>query len=379
MVTLYKNFIHNLLNYQINMKKIISLFWAVCIVLPLFSQGKGKIVIPDLKGYVTLKCDFHIHTIFSDGSVWPTVRIDEAYREGLDAISITDHIEYRPHKQDVVASHNRSYEIAQAAARNRGIILIKGSEITRSMPPGHHNAIFLTNSDELDKPDYMDALHAAKAQNAFIFWNHPGWLAQQPDTTLWFDEHTKLLEQGLMHGIEIVNGEYYPEAHRWCLEKKLTMIGNSDVHAPMSPFEPGKHRTMTLVFASSATPEAIHEALKERRTAVYEEEFIIGEEKYLKELFENAVEISIRKTDDKTVQITFKNKSDLIFHLKKAKADTRLVYLRNTSIDLFTIKPQSTQSITVRLNDGINGGDVNFIVENFLVEPNKGMKYTIKI
>ena len=181
------------------MKKIISLFLAICLALPLFSQGKGKIDIPNLKGYVTLKCDFHIHTVFSDGNVWPTVRIDEAYREGLDVISITDHIEYRPHKDDMVNSHNRSYIIAQEAAKTRGIILIKGSEITRDMPPGHHNAIFLTNSDELDKPAYMDAFRAAKAQNAFIFWNHPGWLSQQPDTTLWWPEHTQLLQQGMMH------------------------------------------------------------------------------------------------------------------------------------------------------------------------------------
>ena len=363
------------------MKKIISLFCAVCIALPLlFAQGKGKIVIPDLKGYVTLKCDFHIHTVFSDGNVWPSVRIDEAYRDGLDAISITDHIEYRPHKQDVVASHNRSYEIAQTTAKNRGIILIRGSEITRSMPPGHHNAIFLSNSDELDTPDYMDAFHAAKSQNAFIFWNHPGWLAQQPDTTLWFDEHTKLLEQGMMHGIEVVNGdEYYPEAQRWCLEKKLTMFGNTDIHAPIPPFAAGKHRTMTLVFARSTTPEAINEALKERRTAVYFEEFIIGEELYLKELFETAVEITVTKTNDKTAQITFKNKSDLSFRLKTTSHDPRLVYFRNTTIVPFIISPQSVQTVTVRLNDGINGGDVNFSVENFLVEPNKGMKYTVKI
>jgi len=93
-------------------------------------------------------------------------------------------------------SHHFSYDIALPAAQSAGIILIKGSEITRSMPPGHHNAIFLTNSDELaNKPDFMDAFRAAKAQNAFFFWNHSGWDSQQPDTTLWWPEHTQLLEQ----------------------------------------------------------------------------------------------------------------------------------------------------------------------------------------
>ena len=357
------------------MKKITSLFLAVCISLPLFSQVRGNIAIPDLKGYVTLKCDFHIHTVFSDGTVWPVVRIDEAYREGLDAISLTEHIEYRPHvNAGMAASHNRSYEIAQTAAKTKDIILIRGSEITRKMPPGHSNAIFLTNSDELDKPDYMDAYRAAKAQNAFIFWNHPCWDAQQPDTTLWFDEHTQLLQQGMMQGIEIFNGaEYCPEAHRWCMEKKLTMLGNSDIHQPAHPFAPGKHRSMTLVFARERTAESIHEALKERRTAVYSDELVIGEDKYLKELFESALEWNVEKTGN-TIRITFKNRSDLTFHLKKTAHDARLVYFRD-----YTIVPDGVHTVTIRLEDGATGGDVNFSVENFLVEPNRGMKYTIKI
>jgi len=357
-------------------------------MLPLFAQGESKIAIPNLKGYVTLKCDFHMHSIFSDGTVWPTVRIDEAYREGLDAISLTEHLEYPVYPQNIEKlsgisliglSQNLAYEIAAPYAKDRRIILIRGAEITRDMPPGHFNTIFLTDCDRLaNKPDYMDAFRAAKAQNAFIFWNHPGWISQQPDTTLWFKEHTELLEQGMMHGIEVVNGSYYPEAHRWCLEKKLTMIGNSDIHVPMPLFAPGKHRTMTLVFAKERSAGAIHEALKERRTAIYHEEFIIGEEKYLKELFENALEITVTKTDN-TANITIKNKSDLTFHLKQAGHDPRLVYLRNINLHPFTIAPQGTRIIEVRLNDGITSGDVNFIVENFLVEPDKGMRYTIKI
>ena len=356
------------------MKRIISLFWAVCIALPAFTQVRGHIDLPNLNGYITLKCDFHIHTVFSDGLVWPTVRVDEAYREGLDAIAITDHIEYRPYKDDIVASLNRSYEIAKEHAEAKGIILIKGSEITRRMPPGHHNAIFLTDSEELDKPDYMDAFNAANAQNAFIFWNHPHWDAQQPDTTLWFDEHTKLLQANMMHGIEIVNGNWYsPEAHGWCLEKKLTMLGNSDIHQPMKNFDSGKHRAMTLVFARTATAEGIREALQERRTAVYYNDYVIGEEKYLNELFENALEWQIEKKD-KTVRITVKNNSDLTFHLKKTQHDTRLVYFRT-----YTIVPNGTHTITIRLQDNATGGDINFSVENFLVQPNTGMNYTVKI
>ncbi|MDR2234059.1 MAG: CehA/McbA family metallohydrolase [Tannerella sp.] len=362
------------------MKKILLFACAICLTLPLFAQDKGKIILPNIDGYVTLKCDFHMHTVFSDGSVWPTVRIDEAYREGLDAIAITDHIEYRPRKSDVVGSHNRSYEIAAVTAENRGIILIKGSEITRSMPPGHLNALFITDSEPLDTPDAMDALRAAKSQNGFIFWNHPGWASQQPDTTLWWPMHTQIFDQGMMQGIEVINGEYYPEAHRWALEKKLTMLGNTDAHAPLPNYAPGKHRTMTLVFASEATQEAIHDALKDRRTAVYHEEYVIGEERFLKELFANALDIKVEKNEaNHTARIILKNNSDLVFRLRKDSHDPRLTYFRNNLIDPYTVYPQGTLTIDVRLNDGITGGDVNLIVENFLSQPEQGMKYTIKI
>ena len=373
--------------------KVISVFYVFCMALPLFSQehSRGKIAIPDLKGYITLKCDFHIHTVFSDGAVWPTERIDEAYYEGIDAIAITDNIEtgnrYQLTNQLKVDSRNIAHDIAAAHAKNKGIILIRGGEITRDMPPGHSNAIFLSNVDELVKPDYMDAYRAAKSQNAFIIWNHPGWVCHQPDTTLWWPVHTQLLEQGMMHGIEVANGgtrEYSPEAHRWCLEKKLTMIGSTDAHAPMQKqidFASMKHRTMTLVFVRDATPEDIYDALKERRTAIYHEKYVIGEEKYLKELFENALEWKVTKGAtwcSNEILITFNNKSDLTFYLKPASHDPKIVYLRNM-VGLFTIEPKSEQTLKVYLLDDIKGGDVNLIVENFLVQPNTGMKYTVKI
>jgi hypothetical protein len=53
----------------------------------------------------------------------------------LDAIAISDHIEYRPHSQDIKSDHNRSYEIAKPLADQLGLILIRGTEITRKMPP----------------------------------------------------------------------------------------------------------------------------------------------------------------------------------------------------------------------------------------------------
>jgi 3',5'-nucleoside bisphosphate phosphatase len=160
-------------------------------------KQRKKINVPDLEGYTTLKCDFHMHTIFSDGIVWPTLRVYEAYYEGLDAISITDHIENNPSKPFVGGDDNSSYEIAKDAAKDYNIILVRGGEITRDMPPGHLNAIFLDDVNKLDTKDPYDAIMEAHRQGAFITWNHPGWKAQQPDTCLMFDEIKDLIERGL--------------------------------------------------------------------------------------------------------------------------------------------------------------------------------------
>ena len=187
-------------------KILVSVILTMATISNVNAQQRNEIQVPDLDGLTTLKCDFHMHSVFSDGKVWPTVRVDEAYKEGLDAIALTEHIEYRPHKKDIIADHNRAYDVTKKYAANKGIMLIKGSEITRAMPPGHSNAIFITDSNPLETPEYIDAFKEAKNQGAFIFWNHPGWDKQQPDTTKWWPEHTMLFENGMMHGSEVANG-----------------------------------------------------------------------------------------------------------------------------------------------------------------------------
>lgn len=282
-----------------------------------FGQSRNVINIPDIPGYKTLKCDFHMHTVFSDGTVWPTVRVKEAWGEGLDAISITDHIEYLPHSKDINADHNRSFEIARPLAMELDIILVKGAEITRDMPPGHLNALFITNANLLERDNVIDAIQEARDQGAFIMWNHPGWKRQQPDSTIWWAKHTELYEKDLLHGIEVYNNEYYPEALDWANEKKLTPFGNTDVHGPMQL--KGKHRTLTLVFAKSRTIGGVKEALFSRRTAVYYGNTIIGESKFLEPLFFGSLEfdkkpLRLRNKASRSVQI--KNNSDVDYELE---------------------------------------------------------------
>ena len=360
------------------LKKFLGLALLMGGLLPLQAQHRNEIKVPDLDGFTTLKCDFHTHTVFSDGLVWPTVRIDEAYREGLDAISLTEHIEYRPHKKDIVADHNRSYEIVEKQAKNLDIILIKGSEITRPMAPGHFNAIFLKDSNPLETEKYMDSFEAAKKQDAFIFWNHPGWDKQQPDTTLWWPEHTELYNKGCMKGIEVANGgSYFPEAVDWCIDKNLAVLGTSDIHQPIQvnyDFAKGEHRTMTFVFAKSRTAEGIREALDNGRTACWYKDKVIGKEELLRPFFEKCIEVKEVKRDEKGVTLSIINVTDLPLSLTKTEHDPNLVYFRH-----YTLQPHTRHSIRITFNEGIKGGDMNFRVNNFIIRTGKSLDYTIKL
>lgn len=299
--------------------KRLSILVVLLLVFEIIAGQSHKVInIPDILGYKTLKCDFHMHTVFSDGTVWPTVRVKEAWEEGLDVISITDHIEYLPHSKDIDADHNRSFEIARPLAMEMDIILVRGAEITRDMPPGHLNALFITNANLLERDDVTDALKEARDQGAFILWDHPGWKAQQPDTTLWWEEHTKLLENDLLHGIEVFNNQsYYPEALDWANEKNLTMFGNSDVHGPMKVR--GNHRPLTLVFAKNRTIAGVKEALFSRRTVVYYGNTLVGKSQFLESLFFGSLEFdktSLRLKDKGSKTVRIKNNSDVDYELE---------------------------------------------------------------
>jgi hypothetical protein len=342
--------------------------------------------IPDIPGYRTLKCDLHIHTVFSDGSVWPDVRSEEAWREGLDAISITDHIEYQPHADDLPTKHNRAFEIAKPHGDQLAVTVIRGSEVTRDMPPGHLNAIFLRTSEPLDTETWGDALQAAHEQEAFIFWNHPGWTGQQPDgVAKWYPEHTELVEKGMLHGIEVVNERsYYPEAHRWCLEKDVAILGNSDIHAPLNLaylVREGDHRPMTLVFAKDSSPEAIREALFARRTAAYSGNLLIGKEEFLRPIFEHSIEVltpgvTVMQGGQAWVQI--RNDSDVRYELNGGGSAEGV-----SAPDDIVLSANRTGLVSIRAAKEARPGPVRlelpYAVSNLLVEPERGLPYELVV
>lgn len=350
---------------------IVFILTVLCVTTGALAQVRHEIQIPDILGYKTLKCDLHMHTVFSDGLVWPTVRVDEAWREGFDVISITDHIEYQPHKDDVPTNHNRPYDIALSRAKARGILLIRGTEITRQTPPGHFNAIFLSDVNPLDTKDLLDAMAAAKEQGAYIWWNHPGW---KPDREGWFDIHTTLYDNGYMNGIEVVNGgSYYPLAHKWAMERGLTFMANSDIHQPSlrETTTPENHRSMTLVFAEAKTEAAVKEAFLKGRTAIWYKDRIIGRQPYVEALFNASVQMTgFEYAGPDVVCVEVENGSDVPVML------TRAGKLGPASV---TLDPHTMARVRTKVGRGEGDAVFEYTVDNFLVAPGQGLPVHLSI
>jgi hypothetical protein len=285
---------------------------------------RQEILIPDIPGYKTLKCDFHMHTVFSDGTVWPTVRVEEAWEDGLDAISITDHIEGHPKK--LPGQKHYAFETALPSAEALGIILVKGGEISRSMPPGHFNALFVKDVNALDLPEYMDAIGEAVKQGGFIIWNHPGWRSQQPVTTEWMAEHEAIFKKGWMHGIEIFNEkEWYPEAIQWAMDKNLAITGSSDIHGSYeSYYDKAKYpiRPLTLVFAKEKTVASIKEAMFAKRTATLYFNMLVGKKEFIEPLVNASISVAgSHLTRDGYLWFRISNYSDIEYTMIKRGTD----------------------------------------------------------
>lgn len=348
-------------------------------------RARTPVLIPDVPGYITIKGDFHMHTVFSDGYVWPTIRVEEAWRDGLDAIAISDHLEYLPFKSDVSPNRDRSYEIARRAGDPLDILVVKGAEITRDMPPGHLNALFITNAEALAVPRWEDAVEEARKQGAYIFYNHPGWAAQAAGGvgTL-YAEHKKLIAQGTLRGIEIVNGpEYYPEAFSWANEHNLTMFGNSDVHEPIGLSYPAgsDRRPITLVYVKERSIKGIREAFDQGRTVVFSQNRLVGKEDFLRPIFEQSVKVlnpkfPLRGTERKLVQIH--NISDVNYELELAEDHKQINALKG-----ITLNARQTVLLQVsgRSKEQSGGGKValRYRVKNLLYGPREPLVVSINI
>jgi hypothetical protein len=341
------------------------LFLSVC------SGGQRKIVhTPDIPGYVTLKCDFHLHTVFSDGKVWPTVRIDEAVRDGLDAVAITDHLEYTPLQEFVKNDPDAPWKICEEYARERNIILVHGTEIGRNtMPPGHMNALFIQDASLCNKDSVWDCYEEAIRQGAFLMWNHPGWKNQRPDgIPKMYAIHHRLIEKGWLHAIEFFNNvEYYPLVLEMCRQNNLAVMANSDVHGLISevyrqPDYP--HRPMTLVFAKERSHEGLREALFAGRTLAWFRDTIAGKEEFAGPFFDQCITVGKPYDENEKKRfIEITNNSDIPFNLVNGNHSPRSVTLNSNTATRIAINKTTVSPLVYEAGNILTGEKQKLRVE----------------
>ena len=366
------------------------------------SDKARAIEFPDTTAYQTLAVDLHTHSVFSDGHVWPKTRVEEALRDQLDALAITEHLEWQPHRADILhPDRNRAYDIAADAAKETELIVIRGSEITRDAPAGHINAVFIEDANALMKVDSpptdqgdvsayysaankwpaQQAVEAAHAQNAFLFWNHPYWTRQSPDGIARMNDfHAANARNGLLHGIEIANGNTYSEeAFQIALDYDLALIGVSDVHDLIDwdykPHE-GGHRPVTLVFAEDKTAAAIKDALFARRTVVWFRNLLIGREQHLQPLLEVSLNASPLRYRPQTAlaEVIFTNASDADFHLRYTGDYTFM-----SSADRITVPAHGEVKVQIKPGKRHKTLTLPFVVENALIAPGEHPQITFEV
>jgi hypothetical protein len=172
----------------------------------------------------------------------------------------------------------------------------------------------------------------------------------------------------------VCNGlAYHPDAHRWAIEKNLTIVGDSDIHDP-SPYlqrTPENHRTLTLVFAKDRSIESVGEALAAGRTAVWFGEQIIGREALLSALFAGCVQVKPGQHRlGNAVWCEVENRCEL---------DIELERVGTVGPAKITLPACSTWLLKLQSPDRAESVDLAYRAVNFLVGPDQLLEVKLTI
>jgi len=386
------------------MRKIqMFLLLVASLVTPLvLAQEKPRnerLNLPDIPGYMTLKADFHLHTVFSDGHVWPTFRVKEAQLDGLDVISLTEHIDYEGYPKELAYQRERAYAIALEAAAKTEVLVIRGVEISPRVPPYHHNALFIKNVDQIPY-DYMkDTQHTfvmkenikrselmapfleVEKQGGMVFYNHPSYKWwDTKDTLLFTDFHQELLDKGILGGVEVANsGRYNPIAHELAETYNLTLFSNSDEHYDIARRYQNSHRPMTLVFAKEKTEAAIQDAILNRRTLAYFREYLVGRFPEADAFFKASISVTVEKGKSKyasILKVHLSNTTDIPYRIR---CKTPYV-IEDLPLGQLFLPPNETTTIVLNpVWKFPTQLTLEVVVENMLISPDEALKTTLEI
>lgn len=312
------------------------------------SSRKDLVLPAAVDSFNVYAADLHTHSIYSDGSVSPEYRVKEAWLDGLDIMAVTEHIEHRPHEatfvdylerytdekykkaknhrgigyrpldeDGIMVDLNYSVRLAQEEAKKYGLVIIPGTEITRSGDKiGHFNALFTVDNNQLFDINPVEAIRRAKAQGAIVMHNHPGWARKNVNYT---KAETQAYDEGLIDGVEVMNtAEFYPKIIDRARERGLFVSANSDIHGTTSNEYrlQGYRRPMTLILAKDKSLESIREALLAHRTIAMAFNTLCGEKKILEDFFKASVKAE--KLASAGNVITLSNVTDIPYTVQYA-------------------------------------------------------------
>ena len=370
------------------MKKTLTTFILILIVFSINAQ-KRKEFFKSPKGVFYISSDLHIHSVFSDGSVWPTIRVDEAVRDSIDLISLTEHLEYQSHISDIPhTNRNRSFQIAGGYVQKKPLAVVHGTEITKPMPPGHFNAIFIKDANKFfdknkDPLIFIKGIKEANKQGAFVFWNHPMWEANRSDGIAKLDPiHKEVIDKKLLHGIEVVNFDTFSEeAMQIALDNELTMMGTSDVHVlidwDFNKEEESFHRPITFIMSKNRTIKSIRDALFNGNTFIWYRDLIIGKSNNLKQVIENNLKVvskgyGFKGRKVEILQVELINKSVAPISLNYIGG-----YTFHNDYKIIELAPRSSKTIYVKTKKVKKTVSLEFEILNYVIAPKTNLK-TIK-
>lgn len=190
-----------------------------------------------------LKCDFHLHSTFSDGRLTIAELVDLYGARGYSAIAITDHICERRNFIGQI-SHNMNYSLskevfpqymheikvqAERAWSTYKLRVLPGFEITKNSFLNHRSAhLLIIGTTQFISPDLSidTILRKAKKLNALTIAAHPFHTGEFEFQTfhLWSrrDELSPLIDAWEINSRQKISSEV--------LNSGLPLIANSDFH-----------------------------------------------------------------------------------------------------------------------------------------------------
>ena len=203
-----------------------------------------------------LKCEFHLHTTYSDGAYSPAEMIQYYKEHGYDVVAVTDHT-------NIEGWHDGIAE-AQAAGASAGVLVIEGGEISFRWEDNTHKhilALFCHALDSTNEPTDLsleEIFHDIHAKGGLGIVAHPwrGWSNWQ-----------QYQYADYIDGWEYEPHAISPEYRLWLLNSDKIYMFNHDAHGYWLEGSEWAE-AHTLLLSHNRTLSGVREALESRRIVV---------------------------------------------------------------------------------------------------------------